>query len=876
MSASERYPNINTLWSDIIADELARSGVRDVVISPGSRSTPLVLSFASHPDLNDHSQLDERAAGFFALGIARATSRPVALLCTSGTAAANYYPAVCEADAAGVPLLLLTADRPDHLRGSGAPQTMDQVKLYGDRVRHYCSAGHPEYDNARFRALRAAMCHAVALSQGTDPGPVHCNFPFRKPLEPVAVDPDWIRNREVFPVFEGYEGRRSGRAWTQYFDGVEALPLLADALLRAERPLIIAGPDAAGDSYAAQLLTFAAERQIPVFAEAASQLRFRADDGLAGIGSADLLLRSEAFRAQLQPDCVLLLGGTATNAGMLRFLETREHIDVFQISSTLRRNDPAHSVTHHLHGDAKAMLGAMQRLLAQAPIRDRSAWMSFITRANKVAVAALENGLQGMSAGLEGLFLAELGQLLQEGTPLMLSNSMPVRDVETFLPVLRKSIPVYFNRGVNGIDGILSTALGIAQGSGNRTVLCIGDIAFLHNLNAVVGGRLASLPLTIVLLNNSGGEIFELLPVREFDPAFTRHFLTPPEANITALAQAMGLTVHRADDRGSFAAAFDDSTQAEHCVLIEVRTDIQESGQLRRDLLAGVAREVDTALDAQSLPGETNFQPVPVLRLLRPGAGTPVVFLHGFTRSAASWDSMSALLEGRPLYAVDLMGHGWSPVPEAHNHPSCYSLEYAADALEALFARWGFSDMHLVGYSMGGRTAMTYATRYGKRLRTLALLSANPGIEDDAARKTRRQQDDALAAQIDGGGLHAFVRYWSATPMFAAQKDADPLRWAAAMQDRTSNTAGGLAAALLGSGQGQQRSLWSELGNIDLPVFIAAGDGDGKYVEIAARMRDALPQSELRVFENAGHDLPFERERDIARALLDLWKRGEA
>jgi 2-succinyl-5-enolpyruvyl-6-hydroxy-3-cyclohexene-1-carboxylate synthase len=875
MSAPLSQPNINTLWSDVIAAELACSGVRDVVISPGSRSTPLVLACAQHPDLATHSQLDERSAGFYALGLARASRRPVALICTSGTAAANYYPAVCEAEASAIPLLLLTADRPAHLRHSGAPQTMNQVRLYGDRVRFECDFAQPEAEEERLRGLRATVCHAVAMTGAPLPGPVHCNVPFRKPLEPLpavrAQDqlPDALRSADG----GGVRGRRSGLAWTRYIPADAALATVADALLRAARPVIIAGPDADGDAYAEILLALAAGRNIPVLAEAASQLRFRS--GKTGIGSVDLLLRSAAFRDRFHPDCILLLGGTATSAGMLRFFEECDDVEVICVAPDRRRRDPAHRVSLHVHGDVPVFLTRLSRLLDGRPVSPRTDWLRLFALADAAARDALRRELDALDGELEGVFLDAMAAQLRHGTPLMLSSSMPIRDVETFVPALPAHIPVHVNRGVNGIDGVLSTALGMVRGSGRRGVLCIGDVAFLHNLNATLGDGLAALPLTVVLLNNDGGEIFDLLPVRDFEPAFTRHFITPHGTDLAAVARALGLQSHRAATRKEFTDAWSAAEAADGCAVIEVRTDIAKSGTLRRALLARVADAVSDAVGGETVPERAEYMPQPALHLLRAGAGTPVLLLHGFTRSHRSWIDVAAQLEeGPPLFAVDLMGHGTAPQPDPAEYASAYTLEYAADALEALCARWGFDRLHCVGYSMGGRTALAFTVRFPQRSRSLALISANPGIEDDDTRAERSDADEETAQKIERDGLETFVSAWSSGPMFAAQRDSDPRRWAAAMRDRRGSQVRGLAASLRGGGQGRQSPMWTDLPRLDMPVLVAAGESDDRYAYIAARMKALLPKAELRVFDGAGHDLPFDRGHEIAALLAALWKRA--
>ena len=867
----DTFANINTLWSQVIADELARSGVRDVVISPGSRSTPLVLACAAHPDLHDHSMIDERSAGFFALGIAKATGRPVALVCTSGTAAANYYPAVCEADASDVPLLLLTADRPAHLRHSGAPQMMDQVNLYGDRVRHDVDFAQPEADDARLVALRAAVCHAVAMSAFPVAGPVHCNVPFRKPLEPIPAQRESDGVAQVFAERDvpSLRGRRSGRAWTEYLTADESLAAVADMLLAARRPLIIAGPDADGERYVDVLAALSAEQHIPVFAEAASQQRFQGFGD--AVGSADLLLRSARFREECVPDCVICLGGTATGAGMLRFLEQLGDIDVIAVAPGMKRHDPAGAVSFHVTGEPGAFLSALRSLLEGRPSPERAEWAEFISRADAAARESLARQLPVAGEKLEGAWIAALGELLPEGTPLMISSSMPVRDVESFLPRLRTHVPVFVNRGVNGIDGVLSTALGIAHGSGRRAVLLVGDIAFLHDLNAFVGGGLAALPLTIVLLDNDGGEIFDLLPVRDFDPAFTRHFLTPHGVDIAAVAGSLGLPVYAPRRLDELATVFAAAHAEPGCSVIHVRTTISDSGTVRRTLVKAVAADVDSALQGSSVPlAESPDTYGMFLRRMRRGKGIPVILLHGFTRSGASWEALAGGMDGHDVYAIDLIGHGRSPRPRSLD---AYTLESMAAQIEALCRRWGWDRIHLVGYSLGGRVAMAFAARSTERLASLALLSAHPGMEDSAERDRRRETDEDLARRIETDGLRRFVDDWSGGAMFGGQRDADPPEWQRVRRDRLSRQSSALAASLRGCGQGRQDSYWELLPALTVPLLYAVGADDARYAEAAARLKQVLP-SAVTVLDGAGHDVLFDRGEEVLALLRSLWKRA--
>lgn len=895
---NEQHPilHVNQLWAGIIAEELARSGLRHAVISPGSRSTPLVLALAAHPDITDHSVIDERSAAFYALGLARSTAQPVALLCTSGTAAANYYPAVCEADRARVPLLVLTADRPVHLRESGAPQTIDQVKLYGDRVRHFAESAQPEAAEVKLRALRATVCHAVAMTRSALPGPVHVNVPFRKPLEPAEPEypADEVDDALLASGSPGIHGRANGHSWTRFTplagsdvqrrERDAGIALAADALLRARRPVIIAGPDAEGADYADALLSFAAAFRIPVVAEAASQSRFRDTGGATVIGTADLLLRSERFREWFRPDCILRTGGADTNAGMQRFMSSIGDLDVIQFAPDARRRDPEHTVSQHLEAPVTATLRDIVALARHAVPAVQPDWTEGLRLADAAARAALPSALAEAGRGFEGAYVHAIGGLLPMGAALFVSSSMPIRDVETFLTTAEWPVDMLFNRGVNGIDGIVSTALGSARGRRGRTVLLTGDIAFLHNLNALYGEGLRELPLTIVLFNNDGGEIFELLPVRQMEPAFTRHFLTPQNADFRTLAEGMRIPCDTAGNAEDFAQLFRRTLDRPGVSLIEIRTDIRTSGTLRRAALRRIADAVDADLEKlfaretvlpKGAKAATPSRVFPTAwRLLHGGSGAAAVFLHGFTRSGVSWEHICANLDGRRMFAVDLMGHGASPTPDQRLHPTVYDLEYAVDRIEEMCARFGIARMHLVGYSMGGRTAMAYAARYPHRLASLALISANPGIESGEDRGARRERDDALADRIMEIGLERFVEEWSAQPMFAAQREQDPAAWRRAMSDRMRQRAAGLASSLRGSGQGRQTSFWDALPALSLPVLVAAGERDGNYAAIAQRMGNVLPNAALRIYDAAGHDLLFDRPEELRRELLELWKRS--
>ncbi|MBE0642840.1 MAG: 2-succinyl-5-enolpyruvyl-6-hydroxy-3-cyclohexene-1-carboxylic-acid synthase [Bacteroidetes bacterium] len=874
----QHYANINQLWAQVIADELARCGVRHAVISPGSRNTPVVLALAAHPDITDHSVIDERSAAFFALGLAKATRLPVVLLCTSGTAAANYFPAVCEADASRVPLLLLTADRPGSLRDSGAPQTMDQLKLYGGHVRWFLDACLPEADEVRLRALRSSMCHAFARAAGQPAGPVHVNLPFRKPLEPIPIEreqdriPDELFTRDP----EAAAGRFDGRPWTRVLSSVPregALEAIADALLSARRPVILAGSDPGGAKHSGELLRIASRHNVPVFAEATSQLRSAPAHAMR-ISTLDLLLRSSAFRNVFQPDVILQIGGVPTNATVQRFLG-HSSADHLCITSDYGRADAAHTVRLQVHDESGDFLTRLSAFLETCPPRPVDAdFMRTIGDGDAAVRRLLAERWASSPPQFEGAMMHRLGKLIPAHSAIFVSSSMPIRDFESFALDLPEGSAVYFNRGVNGIDGIISTALGVARERGTPSLLLTGDIAFLHNMNAAAGAGMCDIPLTVLLINNDGGEIFDMLPVRDFDPAYSRHFTTAHGVDFGSVCAAFDVDFRTLASLDELGSALDAAFASQRMSVIEVRTSIKESGSLRRELLRDLADAVDGTLPVRdaALSGRKERFPF-AWHTLSAGGGTPVLFLHGFTRASGSWRPLLSHLPETSAIGIDLMGHGTSPQPDPAAHLDVYGLEYAAEELKEIVERLGAGKVHLVGYSLGGRTALHMALRHPELLRSLALISANPGIEDGPERARRKEADAELAMRIGEIGLERFVTEWSEGPLFAAQRALNAHAWMEARRDRSRRQSRGLQGSLIGSGQGAQEPLWEFLPQLGLPVLVAAGASDGRYAEIATRMHALLPHAELHVFENAGHDLLFETPGPLAEALQRLWLR---
>jgi 2-succinyl-5-enolpyruvyl-6-hydroxy-3-cyclohexene-1-carboxylate synthase len=550
-------------------DELARCGLHDACTSPGSRSTPLVLSLAREPRIRATSHVDERCGGFFALGLAKVTGVPVALACTSGTAAANYAPAVIEAHEARVPLLVLTADRPPELREVGAGQTIDQVKLYGSAAKWYFEVDDHRATPERMRWLRQLACRAFWTALDGRPGPVHLNFALREPL--VLEEP--LPDEEP-----GGGGRAGGRPWvtrprTQLAPAQTLLDGLRAAVDGHPRAVIVAGRSERDPGLGEALGGIADALALPLLADPLSGAR----RGPAAVAHYDALLREPEWAAAHAPDLVLRFGDLPTSKPLRQWLHGLDTALQLAFDAENAWQDPA--------GAVATIVSADPRVLAPAAAREDRGWLEAWTRADRAASAAIAESLPDLS---EPRVAAELGVRLPPDATLVVASSMPVRDVESFFPVREQPPRVLSNRGANGIDGTVSTAFGVAA-SGARTVLLIGDVALAHDIGGLLAARRLGLELTIVLLNNDGGGIFHFLPVAREGADFEEHVATPHGLDFAHAARLYGLRHELVRTPESFRAALDEATGA---TIIEVQTDRADNLDLHRRVTQAVLQSV--------------------------------------------------------------------------------------------------------------------------------------------------------------------------------------------------------------------------------------------------------------------------------------------
>ena len=577
--------NANTALASAMVEELARCGVRRAALSPGSRSTPLALALWRQPAIEVTVLLDERSAGFFALGTALASRVPAAVLCTSGSAAANLHPAVVEADEAAVPLIVLTADRPPELRGIGAGQTIDQLKLYGEAVRWFCEVGTHQADDEGLLHFRSVACRAYAMAAGDPrPGPVHLNVPWREPLAPVPVADAVTATGPL--ALEG-RGERPLNAVSSSAATLEPrlLEELCERIAGEPRGLIVAGrqPDPALAQPLARLTSAA---RYPVLAEPTSQLRLGPHDRSQVISAYDLLARETPER--LQPRLILRIGDMPTSKPLRQWLSGIEGLRQLVVDPIADWRDPTRRAETVVRADPAALAGRLAQLLAERGRDDEDAANAFAagwTAADRATRAAVGSELEALDELSEpGAWLA-LAEALGDDDAVLAASSMPVRDLEAFLPSGSRRVRFYSNRGTNGIDGLVSTASGIAKAGGGRTWAVLGDLALFHDLGGLAAARQAE-NLRLLILDNGGGGIFHFLPQAEqlSEDEFEALLGTPSGLDPAAAAELFGLDVAVPGSPAELAEAL-----AGEARMVVVRTDRQRNLELHRQLARAAA-----------------------------------------------------------------------------------------------------------------------------------------------------------------------------------------------------------------------------------------------------------------------------------------------
>lgn len=574
------YTENLTRYTANFVDELVNNGVAHVVISPGSRSTPLALVFSEHPSIKQWIVIDERSASFFALGLAKKTKRPVALVCTSGTAAANYYPAVVEAFYSRVPLLILTADRPHELRQIGAPQAIEQIKMYGDYVKWFHEMAIPEGTPQMLRYSRQKAAQALAYTEQGNKGPVQVNFPFREPLTPDFTLPDiWGEKRS-----ENASG----------ISRIEGMKYLADENLReltdlfgsSQKGLLVCGPQM-DVNFAESVCQLAHHWNIPVLADPLSQLRTGAHNKNLVIEGYDAFLRDPEIRERLRPDYIIRFGAMPVSKAYLFFVKEHSHIPQFIVEENEGFRDPSGNDTVYIYADPEQVCN--QLIEKSAGNQNNDGWLNEWQGCNQIARQHLLSGEEAQVT--EGEAVRAIAEVIPDNTILYAGNSMAIRDVDSFFMTSAKDLSILCNRGANGIDGVISSAVGAAA-SGERVTLLIGDLSFFHDMNGLLTAKQYQLPVTIVLVNNNGGGIFSFLPQANDKKHFEALFGTPVDLPFEKAGALYGADYTVASTERVLKTRLEQSYQQPGLSIIEVRTDRAENAAWHRDKWNRIMKQI--------------------------------------------------------------------------------------------------------------------------------------------------------------------------------------------------------------------------------------------------------------------------------------------
>jgi len=588
-------PNANTLWGTAVSEELARAGVSAVCVAPGSRSTPLTVALYDHPGIRVLSHLDERSAAYFALGRAKRTGEPTPLICTSGTAAANFHPAVIEASNARVPLLVLTADRPPELHDSGANQTIDQEKLYGDAVRWYRTLPEPRAAPRRLRSLRTTVSRAVAESTGTPPGPVHLNCPFSKPLEPTEVPGD-VPEAFASDHPRAASGRGTDGSGQRPYVAVsrsrltldsEALAGVVDAIENADRGLIVAGPADAPTPDRDALSALASAAGFPVLADPLSGIRFGPHVAETPVsGGYDSYLDPGVTGGWPDPDIVLRFGASPTSKTLRRYLE-RVDARQFLVDPAGGWREATFTATNLVAADPSWLARTLAERVDGAEKGSRRSWRGRVRRAEE----AYWDLIGDAELPREPAVLATVAAEIPDPATLFVGNSMPVRDLDRFARPREADLRVLGNRGASGIDGITSTALGAGSATDDPLVLVTGDLAYYHDMNGLLALGRCDVEATVVEINNDGGGIFHMLPIEDFEP-FEEGFKTPHGLDFAPTGELYDLAFRRERSIDGLRDALAATLDAPGSHVIEVESDAERSHRRREALQERIVDEL--------------------------------------------------------------------------------------------------------------------------------------------------------------------------------------------------------------------------------------------------------------------------------------------
>ncbi|GAA0431092.1 2-succinyl-5-enolpyruvyl-6-hydroxy-3-cyclohexene-1-carboxylic-acid synthase [Virgibacillus sp. AGTR] len=566
-----------TRYTANFIDELANNGLTDAVISPGSRSTPLALTLAEHKQIKEWIIIDERSAAFYALGIAKKTMRPVALVCTSGTAAANYYPAIVEAFYSRVPLIILTADRPHELRDVGAPQAIAQLNLYGEYVKWFQEMALPESTPEMLLYARNKAARAFFMAKEGNCGPVHLNFPFREPLVvDFQLDNLWGDTCNT-PYLPTYDGKKQ-LSPTQ-------IDQMHEKLKQKKKGIIVCGPQT--DPKLGEVVTkLAAKWQVPVLADPLSQVRSGEHAKDVVIDGYDAFLRNETIRELLKPEFIIRIGAMPVSKAYLFYVKQHKDILQFVVENDRGFREPAGNRTEFVFADSVLFC---EHLTANTELKLDKDWLYEWQQTNQITKKHLLRKTNNQVT--EGEAMRGLLDVIPDNSSIFVGNSMAVRDLDTFFLTTEKRIQVLANRGANGIDGVVSSGLGAAS-NGSRLTLVLGDLSFFHDMNGLHAAMHYKLDVTILLMNNNGGGIFSFLPQANDRKHFEALFGTPLNINFEHVVTMYGGRYFNPQTEKEVKEALLQSYANMGLSIIEVKTDREENAAWHREKWQAIEAEL--------------------------------------------------------------------------------------------------------------------------------------------------------------------------------------------------------------------------------------------------------------------------------------------
>jgi 2-succinyl-5-enolpyruvyl-6-hydroxy-3-cyclohexene-1-carboxylate synthase len=583
--------NRNIIWAQIFIDQLAALGVKYACISPGFRSTPLTYVLSKSKKIKSFINIDERSSAFFALGLAKSTGKPVIVVTTSGTAVAELYPAIIEAYQQRTPLIICTADRPPELVGTGANQTINQHNIFKNHIRWFRDLGLPSVSETGFHHLQKIAIEAYRISLFEDKGPVHLNFPFRKPLDPSAFT-DEI-NSKVFKIHPLKNSKHKSSVINNSHRTDKLIRSITEEIINSPKGLILTGPMEYDRELIKSIKKLSALLKYPVFADGLSQMRFgagkKAKDIISNFNS---ILKSDNFNRDHDPEVILQFGRTPTSSLIENFL-AESNANRYLINHYGDKFDPARNTKAILSVEPAVFCRQLiSYLKAKKFNRKNSYWLKAFNKAEVMSESIKNRIIVTAKFPNEPAIITEILKQVPAGSNIFIGNSLPVRDLDNFASNTSKRLIIHFNRGASGIDGITSTAFGIAL-SKKPTVLITGDLSFLHDLNALSIAAKYSIPLIIIVINNNGGGIFESLPIAGKVKRFREFFITPHNIELDSIVKSFGINHQLIANRSQLRSHLIKSLNKNSPSVLEIQTNAIKSAELRNKYFNEVKKKLN-------------------------------------------------------------------------------------------------------------------------------------------------------------------------------------------------------------------------------------------------------------------------------------------